>query len=133
MKSLELYPTGSLGLWDPRKVQELKAESGNESFTGGNLMFENEYLKFWEIILYPGERLPFSKKNTNYLWSCISGGQTLTHSGDGAIRYYVIEKGESQFFEFKNKNHISDLENTGKNIIVIHIIEYKHEHIDDRH
>lgn len=127
MKSLELYPTGSYSSWDPRKLQELKEEQVYEAFQGGSLIFENEYLKLWEITLYPGERLPFSRKNTNYSWTCISGGQTVTHNADGSIVFYVIEKGESRFFEFRNKNLISDMENTGKNILVIHILEYKQE------
>ena len=127
MKTLELYPTGSFGSWDPRKLQELKENRVYDAFEGGSLIFENNYLKLWEITLYPGERLPFCRKNSNYSWTCISGGQTVTHSADGSITFYVIDKGESRFFEFRNKNHISDLENTGKNILVIHILEYKQE------
>lgn len=127
MKTLELYPTGSFGSWDPRKLQELKENKVYDAFEGGSLIFQNNYLKLWEITLYPGERLPFSRKNSNYSWTCISGGQTVTHCADGSIIFYVIDKGESRFFEFRNKEHISDMENTGKNILVIHILEYKQE------
>lgn len=127
MKILELYPKGSFASWDPRKLQELKEETTGEPFAGGILLFENPYIRVWEITLAPGERLPFSRKNTNYVWSCISGGQTVSYCGDGSINFYVIEKGESCFFNFRNKEHISDVENTGKHIMVIHIIEYKHE------
>jgi len=130
MKILELYPTGSFTSWAPRKLQELKEQKIYDSFGGGTLLFENAYIKLWEITLYPGERLPFSRKNTNYLWTCISGGQTVSYSVDGSINLYIFEKGDSRFFSFRNRQHISDVENTGKNIIVIHIIEYKHEKVD---
>lgn len=127
MKTVELNPSGSFTNWKPSTLKELRDESIEESFAGANLLFENNYLKLWDITLSPGERLPFSKKSTNYSWTCLSGGKTVSHSADGTIRLYKIEKGEICFFKFKNKNHISDIENVGKNIIVIHIIEYKNE------
>jgi hypothetical protein len=127
MKSIELYPQGSFSSWDPRKLKELKEDKIYDSFEGGSLMFENEYLKLWELTLAPGERLPFCRKNTNYSWTCISGGQTVTHCADGSITCYLIEKGETYFYDFTKKIRISDVENTGKNILVIHIIEYKQE------
>ncbi|NJB72554.1 hypothetical protein GGR42_003045 [Saonia flava] len=127
MKAVELNPPGSFCNWKPSTLEELKNNSIADSFAGANLLFENEYVKLWDITLAPGERLPFSKKNTNYSWTCLSGGQTISHYTDGTIRMYKIEKGETTFFQFKNKHHVSDLENVGKNIVVIHILEYKHE------
>ena len=125
MKTVELNPSGYFDTWDPIKLNELKNEEIGESFTGANLMFENNNIKLWEIAILPGERLPFSKKNNNYLWVCLTGGKTISHSADGTIQLFSIKKGESRFFNFKNKQHISDVENVGENKIVIHIIEYK--------
>jgi hypothetical protein len=127
MKILELCPSGSFDSWAPLKLREFTESRIYDSFAGGDLLFENDDIKLWQIILYPGERLPFSKKNNNYLWTCISGGQTVSYCHDGSINFYVFEKGESRFFNFRDKGHISDVQNTGENTIVIHIIEYKQE------
>lgn len=127
MKILELCPSGSFDSWAPVKLREFREAQIYDSFAGGTLLFENDLLKLWEIQLYPGERLPFSRKNTNYLWTCVSGGQTVSYCHDGSINFYVFEKGESRFFNFRDKGHVSDVQNTGENTILIHIIEYKRE------
>lgn len=123
MKIVQLNPTGNFDTWDPIKLSELKTQNIAESFTGGSLLFENEFIKLWQLTIPSGERLPFSIKNNNYMWSCPSGGTTITHASDGSIELYSIDKAEARFFNFKNKQHISDVENIGENKIVIHIIE----------
>lgn len=127
MKTVEINPSGCFKNWKSSILKELRNDPIGESFTGAHLLFENDYLKLWDITLAPGERLPFSMKSTNYSWTCLSGGQTISRSADGTINMYKIEKGEICFFHFKNKKHISDIENVGKNIMVIHIVEYKNE------
>ena len=130
MKILELCPSGSFDSWAPVKLREYKEARIYESFEGGNLLFENDHIKVWEIILSPGDRLPFSRKNSNYLWTCVTGGQTVSYCHDGSINFYVFEKGESRFFNFRDSGYVSDVQNTGENTIVIHIIDYKHDYTE---
>lgn len=123
MKIVQLNPSGNFDSWDPKKLSELKNKNFAESFTGGTLLFENDFIRLWELTIPSGKRLPFSIKNNSYMWSCPSGGTTITHTADGSIQLYSIDKGETQFFNFKDKHHISDVENIGENKIIIHIIE----------
>ncbi|WP_411031603.1 hypothetical protein [Spongiimicrobium sp. 3-5] len=124
MKCVELNPKGNFDPWESSKVQELKEQQVSKSL-GQKLLFENENMLVWEVVLFPQERLPFRKQSTNYCWVSHTNGLVISRRGDGKINMIHLKKGDSQFFKAEDTNYISDLENIGENLIFINIMEFK--------
>lgn len=129
MQCVELNPVGNFDPWDQKMIEELFHQEISPSL-GRQLVFENENIKLWDIRLLPGERMPFRKHMTNFSWVCITGGLTLTRSGNGKISMVKINPGDSEYCEFEGKNHIYDLENIGESPVLINILEYKNSNIE---
>lgn len=124
MESIQLNQTGNFDPWLPSMLDELNNYSINDSL-GGYLMFEDERVKLWQIVLRPSERLPFRLQNVNYSWTCSSGGMALSRFKNGSIYLLRIEEMDTGYFEFKNRGLVSDFENIGKNVLEMDIVEYK--------
>lgn len=126
MKYVELNPVGNFDTWQASKLEELNNDHISTSL-GQDLLFENDEYRLWVICLYPGERLPFRMQNTNYSWTCLTGGLVVSRFADGSINFFKIEKEDTGYFKFKGKRFISDFENVGEDLIELNAIEYKHD------
>lgn len=124
MESIQLNQPGNFDPWIPSILDELNNYS-TEDPLGGYLMFEDERVKLWQIVLSPSERLPFRLQNMNYSWTCPSGGMAISRFEDGSIHLLKIEKMDTGYFNFKNKELVSDFENIGQNVMEIDVVEYK--------
>lgn len=124
MQCVELNPMGNFDPWEQEKLDELLRQDISDALSN-TLVFENENMKLWDLILLPGERIPFRRHNSNYVLACTTGGLALTRYGNGKIDMLKLEPGDSEFFEHCGKNYVNDLENIGEFPIVINILEYK--------
>lgn len=124
MKCIELNPAGSFDTWDPAKLEELKQKQIGEAL-GQNLLFENENIRVWKVVLFPGDRLPFRKINRNYSFVSMIEGLALTRCDNGKITMLRLKKGDTGFMPLEGTESIHDLENIGENILFLHAMEFK--------
>ncbi|MBD0852155.1 hypothetical protein [Maribacter arenosus] len=128
MNTLEINASGNFESWSPGKIKELKDQRISNDL-GQNLIFENENIRLWEVILLPNERLPFRKINMDYSWVSLTSGLAISRYADGKIILMRIDKGDSAFLKCKEKTYIYDLENKGNDILFFHLTEFKHQTI----
>jgi len=128
LKYVAINDAGNFNTWNPAHIRELK---NNEIFAdlGQKILFENEYLRIWEVVLLPKERLPFRKIDLDYCWMAGSEGMVISRFSNGKIVLMHIEKGDSEFLEHENKHAIYDLENIGQDIIFFQMTEFKGEQL----
>lgn len=119
----EINEEGNFDTWDKAKLKE--AKDGNYSDAVGEILFENERIKLWEIILAPTERLPFRRHRNNYSCTCFTEGVGLLRNVNGKISLLRFERGDHYYVECKNEEIIQDLENVGENTIKIAVVEEK--------
>lgn len=124
MQCVELNPVGNFDPWEQEKIDELMHQEISDSLSD-NLVFENEFVKLWDLHLLPGQRIPFRKHNRNIGWVCTTGGLALTRYGNGKIDMIKLNPGDTEYFEYQGKNYINDFENIGEDTIIINILEYK--------
>jgi hypothetical protein len=79
------------------------------------LMFENERVRVWEMLLEPGERIPFHYHRSPYFWLCHEGGRGIQRFPDGTQLHVEFEPGDTDFLDEGRleTERIHDLENTG--------------------
>jgi len=109
--------------WDSKIINELKESSLSDSL--GNLLFENNAVKLWDITLHPNERMPFYRRNSIYSFNCLTDGVLLTRTGNGKIDLIRFEQGESHVCDSKNIAVIKDMQNVGDNVLKMMIVEHK--------
>jgi len=124
MKCVELNPAGNFDTWDPSKLKELKQKEIDERL-GKKLLFENDAIIVWEVVLFPGERLPFRKISRNYNLVSMTGGLAVSRSANGKISLVRINKGDSMFMKHEDRESVCDFENIGENILFLHAMEFK--------
>lgn len=124
MKCVELNPSGNFEPWDPSKLLELQRKKIDDRL-GQKLLFENDTIKVWEVILFPGERLPFRKISGNYNVTSLTEGLAVSRNANGKISLVRIKKGDSMFIEHEGQEAIYDFENIGENILFLHAMEFK--------
>jgi len=124
LKYININEVGNFNTWNPAHVEELK---NNEFSTklGQKVLFENEYLRIWEVVLLPKERLPFRKINLDYCWIAGSEGMVISRFSNGKIVLMHLEKGDSEFLDHQNKHAIYDVENVGGDILFLQMTEFK--------
>ena len=115
---------GNFDPWEQEKIDELFHQEITEALSN-RLVFENNRYKLWDLCLAPGERIPFRRHNTDYGWVCPSGGLALSRYGHGKIDMIKLEPGDTEFFQYRGKRYVNDLENIGEHPIRINILEYK--------
>lgn len=128
MQCVELNPVGNFDPWEQDKIDELLHQDITHSL-GERLVFENESVKLWDLHLDPGARIPFRNHNANYSWVCTTGGLALTRHGNGKINMVKLDPGDTEYWEFKGKKYVNDLENIGEEPIIINILEYKENNV----
>lgn len=124
MKCIELNPIGNFDSWEPSKLQELRKKD-IEGRLGQKLLFENDTIRVWEVVLFPGERLPFRKISGNYNFTSITKGLAISRYANGKISLVRIHKGDSMFVKHEGQESIYDFENIGENILFLHAMEFK--------
>jgi len=124
MQCVELNPVGNFDPWEYEKINELFQQEITDAL-GDRLIFEDERYKLWDLDLAPGERIPFRRHNADYGWVCPTGGLALSRYGHGKIDMIKLEPGDTQFFQYRGKRYVNDLENIGEHPIRINILEYK--------
>ena len=124
MKCLELNPPGNFDFWDPSKLMELKSNSIDDRL-GQKLLFENNRIKVWEVILFPGESLPFRKISVNYTFTSMTEGLAISRNANGKIVLVRIKEGDSMYLDHEGRQTIYDLKNIGEDTLFLHALEFK--------
>jgi len=130
MECVELNPVGNFDPWDPEKMHELK-NNISESI-GQHLLFENKWIRLWDIFLKPGQRLPFRLQNRSYSWTSLTEGLAISRYSNGKISLLRFRKGDNAYQEFTGSFVISDFENIGEEPLKINILEYKQHPIEQQ-
>ena len=132
MKCVELNAEADFAGWEDSKILELKQGRIVENL-GQKQLFENDNIKVWEVILFPGERLPFRRITHNYTFSSSTEGMAISRSASGKIVLIRINKGDSLFMKHEGDEAIYDFENIGDNLLFLHAMEFKPliKHVDD--
>ncbi|WP_297761489.1 hypothetical protein [uncultured Muriicola sp.] len=128
LKYVAINDAGNFNTWNPAHIRELKNNEVNADL-GQRILFENEYLRIWEVVLLPKERLSFRKMELDYCWVAGSEGMVISRFSDGKIVLMHLEKGDSEFLEHEDKHAIYDLENIGQDIIYFQMTEFKGEQL----
>ncbi len=123
MKCVELNPPGNFESWEPSKLLELQRKKIDDRL-GQKLLFENDKIKVWEVVLFPGERLP-RKISGNYNFTSMTEGLGISRYASGKINLVRIKKGDSMFMKHEGQPVIYDFENIGENILFLHAMEFK--------
>ncbi len=131
LKYIDINAAGNFNTWNPVHIAELKKKEFSTDL-GQKVLFENEYLRIWEVILLPKERLPFRKINLGYCWVAGSEGMVISRFSDGKIVLIHVEKGDSEFLDHGNNYAIYDLENIGQDILFFQFTEFKGEQLFDK-
>ncbi len=124
LKYIAINDVGNFNTWNPSHLKELK-ENEISTKLGQKVLFENEYIRIWEVVLLSKERLPFRKINLDYCWVAASEGMVISRFSDGKIILMHLEKGDSEFLNHDNEQAIYDLENIGEDILFFQMTEYK--------
>ena len=128
LKYVAINDPGNFNTWNPAHLKELK-ENEISTNLGQKVLFENEYLRIWEVVLLPKERLPFRKINLDYCWVAASEGMVISRFSDGKIILMHLEKGDSEFLKHENEHAVYDLENIGEDILLFQMTEFKGEQL----
>jgi hypothetical protein len=110
--------------WTAELRDELDANAVNPA-VGTRLLLEDEVARHWEIRLAPGARIGFHRHVLDYVWTCVSGGSAVSHTGDGETLAVTYAVGETRRLSFgPGESMIHDLENTGARDLIFTTIEY---------
>lgn len=110
--------------WPLELRDELEANSANPA-VGTRLLLEDEVARHWEIRLAPGERIAFHRHVLDYVWTCVSGGTAISHTGDGETLAVSYEVGETRRLSFgPGEWMVHDLANAGDRDLIFTTIEY---------
>ena len=83
--------------FDPAEFADELAAAHENFVVGTRLLLENERVRVWDLTLAPGERVPFHRHRTSYLYRCHAGGPTLVRSPDGEAFLYESVADEVTF------------------------------------
>lgn len=124
MTCTEINPVGNYEPWETSKLHELERNEITDCL-GQKLLFENDNIRVWEVVLFPKERLPFRKINRNYSFVSMIDGLAITRNANGKISLLRLKKGVSEFMPMEGAQAVYDLENIGENLLFIHLMEFK--------
>lgn len=94
--------------------EELEAAPTNFEIAT-KLLYENERIRVWEMLLEPGDRVPFHCHRTPYFWTCHEGGRGVQRFPDGTLQRIEFETNDTDFLDERRleTEGIHDIENTG--------------------
>jgi len=109
--------------WSDALRAELDADPANPR-VGTRLIHADARTRFWELRLAPGERLGFHRHVLDYVWTCVSGGNAVSHYGDGTTQTVVYDVGETRALDFeRGDSMMHDIVNTGTEDLVFTTVE----------
>ena len=120
---VELNPVGNFEPWETSKLNELEKNQASSKL-GQCLLYENDTMRLLVIRLKPKERLPFHRRSQFYSWTCNTDGLAVSRHKNGSIILIKFKKGATHFWDLGENGTIADFENTGEELIVIHVIEF---------
>lgn len=99
--------------FDPAEfADELAAAPGNVEIAT-SVQLENDRVRIWDLVLEPGERLPFHCHTRTYFFVTVEGGRAITRFPDGNMVTMDYEPGTPWFTGIDDEPEIHDLENVG--------------------
>jgi len=122
MTVTEINPVGNFETWSQKMMSEVA--KGRFSDEIGQLLFENEEIRLWEIVLEPGERKPFRYHFNNFSCTYFTDGLLVVRNINGKVILKRFDKGNHYFFEYQSVI-VSDVENIGENAVKIALVEEK--------
>ncbi|AKA35879.1 hypothetical protein [Flagellimonas lutaonensis] len=125
MRKLELNPAGNFKNWSSNTIKELEHLKFSE-IMGNRLMFENDSVTLWEIVLKPKERIAFRRHKYPFVVYCINGGILITRYASGKVDLLVFEEEDSYYQELQHGFLIQDLENVGHDTVEIQLLQLKY-------
>ena len=94
-------------------ADELVAAAANVR-VGSCVLLENERVRVWEIVLEPGERLPFHRHRTSYFYRAHADGLVQVRLPDGTLAVYEERADAVAYHEIGPDDLVvHDLENVG--------------------
>lgn len=90
MTFTELNQKGNFDSWDKTKLAEIK--NGKFSEAIGELLYENDEVRAWKIVLRPSERLPFRRHTSNYSCTNLTDGLLVSRNVDGSATLLRFKK-----------------------------------------
>ena len=94
--------------------EELERTARRTLRSGRASLLEDEFARHWEIRLAPGERIGFHRHVLDYVWTCVSGGTAISHTGDGETLEVTYAVGETRRLSFgPGEWMVHDLANAG--------------------
>jgi hypothetical protein len=112
--------------WSEAALAELR-ENDRNGRVGQELLTLGSHVRLWSIRLLPGERLPFHRHVLDYSWTALEPGRARSRYGDGSVRDFAYEPGETKHIRFgAGESMIHDLTNIGStpvSFITIELLE----------
>jgi beta-alanine degradation protein BauB len=90
---------------------------------GQRVVFENERVRVWEVVLEPGEQQPLHRHDNAYLVIAVEGSRNVIESVDGGRREVVEEPGG---VVYREAGEVHTLTNAGTTRYVNRLVELKH-------
>jgi|SRR6056297_957488 len=118
----KINPKGNFTCWSTTMLQEVKKKAFTTEI--GQVLFEDQEVKLWKIVLEPNQRLPFRIHSNTYSCNCLTDGLLISRNANGAVDLIRFERGET-FFRECDMEYVHDLENVGENTVRITIVEEK--------
>jgi hypothetical protein len=110
--------------FDPEEFGDELARAATNFTVVSRLLYEDGVARVWDITLAPGERLPFHRHRTTYLYRCHSGSLTRVRFPDGRGIVYSSVPDEVHVHEIGQDDVvIHDLENAGETPLSFTTIE----------
>jgi len=95
---------------------------------GTRLMFENDHVRVWDLVLAPGESLEKHIHTTNYLFIVSSGGLIRFANPDNPADYHDVQFTDDQvtFVDVKGDGKVDNrLNNIGAKLHRNYVVELK--------
>lgn len=100
----------------------MSESDGNWGPIGTSVLFENDHVRVWEVLLEPGERQPMHRHPLPYVVIPIEGGRGKITSLDGTVRFTDEKPGD---VVFQAPGQIHELENVGTGRYRNRLVEVK--------
>lgn len=110
--------------WTADARAELETNQWN-GHVGQQLVSQTDLVRVWMMHLEPGERMPFHRHVLNYFWTALLPGKARSRYGDGSVRLYQYERGETLHLHFPGgAAMVHDLTNVGETPIAFVTVEF---------
>ncbi len=102
---------------------ELEVAEENHQ-VGMRVLYENERIRVWRIVLEPGDRVPFHTHRNPYVWICTDGTTGAHRENDGKEQHFDYHPDELDFLPIRpGEKLIHDLENIGDATLGFIVVE----------